>query len=44
MNDSLNSEEMERQLEAEMMAMEYDPDDYQEDDEAAMSAYNPDFM
>jgi len=44
MNDSLNSEEMERQLEAEMEAMEYNPDDYPDEDPMEMSAYNPEFM
>jgi hypothetical protein len=43
MNDSLNSEEMERQLEAEMEAMEYNPDSPDEEP-YEMSAYNPDFM
>lgn len=44
MNDSIDSEELGRRLEAEMEAMEYNPDDYPDEDPAEMSAYNPDFM
>ena len=44
MNDSLTSDEIRAQLEAEMDAMEYNPDDYPDEDPMATSAYNPDFM
>ena len=41
--DSLNSEEMERQLEAEYANMEFNPDDVEDLSDEGMSAYNPAF-
>ena len=41
--DSLNSEEMERQLDAELANMEFNPDDVANVSDEEMSAYNPAF-
>jgi hypothetical protein len=41
--DSLNSEEMERQLDAELANMEFNPDDVDNVSDEEMSAYNPAF-
>ena len=41
--DSLNSEDMERQLDAELANMEFNPDDVGDASDEEMSAYNPAF-